>query len=102
MDDRLLRYINGNEEIKKAMPVFKEAFIQFYGEEHREEIEKKFSNLLPIGYIAPKDIELCVSKLTKRKSEELILLSDKSIKNIKNNGAKISISIYFSLSLTIL
>ena len=72
MDDRLLRYINGNEEIKKALPVFKEVFVQFYGEEHREEIEKKFSNLLPIGYITPKDISICVSKLTKEKSEELL------------------------------
>ena len=70
--DRILRFINCNEEIKKAVPQFKEAFIKFYGEEYRSEIEDKFNNLLCIGYQQPECIEMGIRKIEYKKTEELL------------------------------
>ena len=70
--DRLLKCLNGNEEIKKAIPVFKEIFIEFYGEECREEIEAKFSNLLCLGYQEPESIKHYLILIRENKTRELL------------------------------
>lgn len=70
--DRILRFLNGNEEIKKAIPLYIEAFVKFYGEEKREEIEKKFNNLLCLGYQTPSAVVNAVSTLEKQKTRELL------------------------------
>ena len=39
-----------NDTIKRKMPLLIETFVSFYGEEHRERIEKKFNDLVLFGY----------------------------------------------------
>lgn len=48
------------------------AFVAYYGEDKKEEIIEKFSNALPLAYIAPADLSLILQNLYKEKSEELI------------------------------
>ena len=51
--DRILRILNANEILRKNINEFKRAFIEYYGENSRAEIEDKFSKMLPIGYTNP-------------------------------------------------
>lgn len=70
--DRVLRFIEGNEEIKKAIPLFIESFVKFYGEDRRKEIEDKFTNLLAVGFQTPECIGRGLLKLETRKTKELL------------------------------
>lgn len=70
--DRITRFLNGNEEIKKAISLYIEAFVKFYGEERRQEIEEKFNNLLCIGYQTPDAIKSGLRTLEEQKTKELM------------------------------
>ena len=35
MEDRIITFLNGNENLRKAIPQFIEAFVSFYGEDLR-------------------------------------------------------------------
>lgn len=70
--DRIRRFLNGNEEIKKAIPLYIEAFVKFYGEEKRKEIEEKFNNLLCLGYQNPSAIVIALITLENQKTIELL------------------------------
>ena len=70
--DRIIRFLNGNEEIKKAIPLYIEAFVKYYGEEKRKEIETKFSNLLCLGYQTPTAIINSLHIIEKQTTEEYL------------------------------
>lgn len=70
--DRVEKFLNGNEEIKKAIPLYIEAFVRFYGEERRTEIETKFNNLLCLGFQTPKAIKDGLKILQSKKTQELL------------------------------
>jgi len=72
MEDRIITFLNGSENLRKAIPQFIEAFVSFYGEELREEIEKKFSNTFFIGFQTPESIAICLEKLEDLKTKSLI------------------------------
>ena len=70
--DRILRFINGNEEIKKAIPMYIEAFVKFYGEECRQEIEEKFNSLLCLGYQNPDSIKRNIDKYMQQETRKMV------------------------------
>lgn len=66
-----LKKMHPTETILKAMPAFIEAFVAFYGEEERERITKKFTNMLVIGYSQPSSISNIIRENDKEKNEEI-------------------------------
>ena len=49
--DRSLKIINGLEEFEKSIPTFIESFVEYYGEDHRKEIEDKFFKQGCVGVV---------------------------------------------------
>ena len=47
-----MKNINAKFEIEKKLPLIKEVFIEFYGEEYRNMIEEKINNILIITHIS--------------------------------------------------
>ena len=81
MNERLLKLLNYQEEFHKGLSTYLEAFIDFYGEEHKKEIKEKFKNALYIGYQTPDNISLTLNKIEDNISNELItkiLLNNKT------------------------
>ncbi len=72
MASRVLRFIDCYEELRKSIPTFIEAFVTYYGEEYRKEIEEKFSQAIFIGYQDPEYIKTSIITLEKEKTEELL------------------------------
>lgn len=50
MNDVILKRLNPTQSIIDAMPSIIEAFVMFYGESERENIQNKFKNLVVVGY----------------------------------------------------
>lgn len=69
MDD-IAKLLMPNEVLRNNLDKFKEAFIEFYGEESRTEIEDKFSKILPIGYISPEQLSRNLSDIVKKFTDE--------------------------------
>ena len=72
MIDRNLKFLNCKEELEKSIPIFKEAFIEYYGEEYRQEIEEKFSKAKFIGYQSIEGLESTIRDFSIIKTSELI------------------------------
>jgi len=85
MESRALRFVNCYEELKKSIPQFIEAFVKYYGEDLRSEIETKFNNAFYIGYQSPESINRVINTLEKEKSNELF--------NIILSGLELDISL---------
>lgn len=51
--DKYLRTLNCYEEFNNSLPIFKEIFKMYYGEENSEHINNFFNNTLFIAYISP-------------------------------------------------
>ena len=60
-----------NKSIKECLPVVKEYFIKFYGEEYRDIIEDKFTKCTYIGYVFPEDMKRYLDKIYQEKLLEL-------------------------------
>lgn len=77
----IFRLLNPTEELRNNLDQFKEAFIEFYGEESRNEIDEKFSKMLPIAYISPEQLKILLINLEKRFTNEIIgeILLNKNI-----------------------
>ena len=54
MNEKILKLINANNIINQKLPAIIEAFITFYGENHRERIIDKFKNMQIICHIKVK------------------------------------------------
>ena len=72
MIEQLLKQLNGYEELQKNLKTFKEAFIEYYGEDKRSVIEERFQKMLPIAYLVPDDIQHFLIQLEKEKTKELL------------------------------
>lgn len=70
--DRSLKLINGLEEFEKSIPTFIEAFVEYYGENHRKEIENKFSKARFIGYQTMGDLKSTINSFSQNITKELI------------------------------
>lgn len=70
--DRSLKIINGLEEFEKSIPTFIEAFVEYYGEDHRKEIEDKFSKARFIGYQTMSDLKSTINVFSQNITKELI------------------------------
>lgn len=68
----ILKFLTPNEILRNNLDQFKEAFIEFYGEESRNEVEEKFSKMLPIAYISPDQLKILLINLEKRFTDEII------------------------------
>lgn len=71
MDERSRRLLNPTETIVSHLPLIIEAFVEFYGEEERENITNKFNHMLVIGYSNPHDINSMIIKIDNQKSDEI-------------------------------
>lgn len=72
MYDKTYQKINSTETIISSIPKIIEAFVTYYGESERENIENKFKNMLVIGYSSPKEIMSLIRSDKEQKSNELI------------------------------
>lgn len=104
MVNQLVNLIRCNEHLKNNLDIFKEAFISFYGEDSREEIEEKFQKAVILAYRSPETTKKNIEKLKEAKfSEEIskLLLSvqtsftrEKLFGEVKNVSALIHTPIY--------
>ena len=62
-----------NRYFKKYLPIFEEEFIKYYGEEHREYIEQKFTNAIFFAFIDPVDLEEFLHEIYASKELNLII-----------------------------
>ena len=69
MNDRIKLFLNCDDELQKRIKIFIEYFVRYYGEDKREEIEKKLSQATYIGYIPPRARARMVDKLKENQSE---------------------------------
>ena len=67
-----IKYLDCKAYLKDHLNVFIEAFVKYYGEERREEIEKKFNSIILIPYQNLSNKKLLLSTARKEKSKELI------------------------------
>ncbi len=79
MEESIIKRFNPTDTIEKAIPRLIEAFSLYYGEEERENITKKFNNLLVVGYIKPKTMSSIISEYYRNKTKEY---KDKLINNL--------------------
>lgn len=85
MNEITKRKLNPTETIKQAIPRLIEAFVMFYGESERENITKKFNNMIAFGYATPDDMLRTISNDLEKKSDELIQIF---LSNLKNSPDK--------------
>lgn len=62
------KLLEGNEYLRANMDKYIEAFVSVYGEDRRQEIVDKFSNITLIGYTSPSSMEHLVSEINRRES----------------------------------
>lgn len=90
MNEEVLKKINYEETINKALPAIIEAFVTFYGESERERITTRFKNMLIIGYCKPTEMDYIIEESEVTKATSLIkkFLSKIKIKNINKTKLK--------------
>lgn len=71
MISQKIKYLKCYEYLRQNINVFIEAFVEYYGEEKRKEIEEKFSNMLVIAYNSPKARERLLYDIKEEKSKEI-------------------------------
>ena len=71
MIDSYLQVLDSMETFPEKMTQIMEAFIDFYGEDKREEITNKFSNSVVIPYIPLSDLLVILINIKKEKTKEL-------------------------------
>ena len=102
------RRMNPQKVIEESIPKLIEAFVSFYGEEKREKIEKKFKDLVIIGYL-PRDTftsyknaldREIAEEYVKEFSEKTGITSKKQLEAIFGNLLNLNLNIinYFSRS----
>lgn len=91
--DRILRILNANEVLRENINEFKKAFIEYYGENSRAEVEDKFSKMLPIGYTSPDLIENILYTIENNYTDNVLnhILEDRNIslnkEDLNNNSS---------------
>lgn len=72
MSDKFLRLLNSQETLENAIPTFIEAFVEYYGEERRKEIEEKFSKAKFLGYQSLDGVNSTIIITCKNITEDLV------------------------------
>ena len=65
-------FLDCRKHLKNNMSKFIEAFVSYYGEEHREEIKKKFTNAIILAYRKPTSIENFLDNYSEEVSKSII------------------------------
>ena len=76
------KILNCRQFLRENLQVFIDAFIEYYGEEDREEIEKKLSEPLLLAYRSPESLKNILYQIAKEVSKEI---EEKQIKRVKTN-----------------
>lgn len=82
MIDQYEQQLNCKEHLRDKFEILKEAFIEYYGEERRQEIEKKFSKALLIAYRRPDYTLNILSKISKIYTSSIV---QEMLKKIPSN-----------------
>ncbi len=69
--NEILNKLNAYRTLQENISKYIDVFVDFYGEDKRDEIEKKFNNATFIGYLSPEKQQSELAKLIKEKSKEL-------------------------------
>ena len=80
MIEDIERYLHSTEHLRKNIPVLIEAFVKYYGEDRRQEIEDKFSRCIFLTYQAPEHRKLFIFQIADQISNEII---EKKMKKTK-------------------
>lgn len=72
MIELINKNLNIHQLLKEKLDVFKEIFIEYYGEESREFIEYKFSHLATIGFVPTDDIQSYLYDVEKELSNNIL------------------------------
>lgn len=67
----ILNKLNAYRTLQENISKYIDVFVEFYGEDKRDEIERKFNNATFIGYLSPEKQQSELAKLIKEKSKEL-------------------------------
>jgi len=71
MQEQFYKVFDANNVIKKCMPDIIETFVEYYGEENRELIERKLSNVLIFPYFPEDKLYGEISRYKKKVSEKV-------------------------------
>lgn len=66
-----LNKLNADRTLQENISKYIDVFVDFYGEDKRDEIERKFNNATFVGYLSPERQQVELTKLIKEKSKEL-------------------------------
>ncbi len=66
-----LNKLNADRTLQENISKYINVFVDFYGEDKRDEIERKFNNATFVGYLSPERQQVELTKLIKEKSKEL-------------------------------
>ena len=69
--NEILNKLNADRTFQENISKYIDVFVDFYGEDKRDEIERKFNNATFIGYLSPERQQVELTKLIKEKSKEL-------------------------------
>lgn len=72
MSDRLATLLNCQETLESSIPTFIEAFVEYYGEESRKELEEKFLNAKFLGYQSLEGTHYAIISICKNITNELV------------------------------
>ena len=76
------RYLNCNNHLRENLGLFIDAFVEFYGEERREEVVSKLNKVIPIAYMSPETMARTIEEIRKTINEELFNKLKESIPSI--------------------
>lgn len=69
--NEILNKLNAYRTLQENISKYIDVFVDFYGEDKRDEIERKFNNATFVGYLSPERQQVELAKLIKEKSKEL-------------------------------
>ena len=69
--NEILNKLNADRTLQENISKYIDVFVDFYGEDKRAEIERKFNNATFVGYLSPERQQVELTKLIKEKSKEL-------------------------------
>ena len=82
MIEQFNKYLNCNECLRQNLGSYTEAFVEYYGEDLREEITSKFSKIIPIAYMSPRALENTIDKIRDYFNDELFDKLKKEIPSV--------------------
>ena len=69
--NEILNKLNADRTLQENISKYIDVFVDFYGEDKRDEIERKFNNATFVGYLSPEMQQVELTKLIEEKSKEL-------------------------------